>query len=277
MKKEIIDKFREDGKDSLLIISDFDETISKGFDYNGERAPTSFSVFRKFGYMGENYVKEANKEFEHYYPIEQDPNIGHDEKFEHMKQWWTNHMGGIFLKHGLNYSMIEEIAKKKLIQLRDDFDIFLSTLQENNIPLIIISSGFGDMIFEFLKESGLHNGNVHIISNFYNFDENGDVISLKRDIIHTMNKDLHEVSKYDFYPKIKDHKNIILLGDKVEDKKMSNGFSYNQIINIGFLNKKKDDPNYEVFEKNLNDSFDLVIDGHEGFEDVNDLLNKILN
>ena len=70
---------------------------------------------------------------------------------------------------------------------------------------------------------------------------------------------------------IKDRKNVILLGDNIEDIAMIEGFDYNNLLKIGFLN-------YEV-EKNLDkfkQDFDVLVlnDGEMDF--VNDLIMNFL-
>jgi len=76
-------------------------------------------------------------------------------------------------------------------QLRDGAHEFFMLLEQNDIPLIIMSSsGLGiDSIAMFLEAEHEQHDNVHIISNHYTWDENGKATAVQEPIIHGMNKD----------------------------------------------------------------------------------------
>ncbi|PJA48965.1 MAG: hypothetical protein CO170_00930 [candidate division SR1 bacterium CG_4_9_14_3_um_filter_40_9] len=79
--------------------------------------------------------------------------------------------------------------------------------------------------------------------------------------------------KKDFpiHEKIKDRKNILLLGDSLGDVHMADGYEYENIIKIGFLND--DTPEHrEQYQKR----FDLIILNDGPMDEVNAILKKIL-
>ena len=73
------------------------------------------------------------------------------------------------------------------------------------------------------------------------------------------------------YDQIKNRRNVILLGDNIEDIGMVGGFDYDNVIKIGFLN--------DNVEKNLEDykqNFDIVLTNDTDMGYVNNLLGQIL-
>jgi len=76
---------------------------------------------------------------------------------------------------------------------------------------------------------------------------------------------------YSFFKEIKNRKNVVLLGDNVEDIEMVKGFDYDNIIKIGFLNKD--------VEKNIGNykkAFDIVILNDSNMNYVNSLMKEIV-
>ena len=74
------------------------------------------------------------------------------------------------------------------------------------------------------------------------------------------------------YEDLAKRKNVLLLVDVLEDVDMIEGFEYDNLIKIGFLNEKVDD-DLKYFKK----AFDVVITNDGDFSYVNGLLQKILN
>lgn len=226
--------------------------------------------------MSESYVKESKKLAEYYYPIEHNPIVSFEEKSNLMQEWWQKHMGELLIKSGLNLNLIKSIVAENKLELRENIVEFFDILKENEIPILIFSAGMGDIIVEYMKKIHEFNSNIHVIANFYSYDEFGKALSLKGEIIHSLNKDMHDVSKQDFFKQIKGRKNVILLGDSINDLKMSNGFDCENIFKIGFLNKNFSDENYVLMRKQFEENFDLILDGNSSFDDINALLNRII-
>ena len=74
-----------------------------------------------------------------------------------------------------------------------------------------------------------------------------------------------------FFAKIKDKRNVILLGDNPEDTGMVDGFEYDNLLKIGFFNDEKME-NLASFKK----AFDVVILNDSSMEFVNNLLQEII-
>ncbi|MBU1613431.1 hypothetical protein KKC87_03315, partial [Patescibacteria group bacterium] len=96
-------------------------------------------------------------------------------------------------------------------------------------------------------------------------------IGIKEPVIHSLNKYEIVVKEYPIFETIKNRKNVLLMGDGIDDVGMIEGFEYDNLLKIGFLN--------DGVEKNLDKftaNFDVVITRDSGMEYVDKLLQRIL-
>lgn len=138
-------------------------------------------------------------------------------------------------------------------------------MYEQNIPVIIISAGIGNVIEEFLNTENDYYDNIKIISNFISF-ENGIFKEVIGDTIHALNKNivcLDDESKQI----LKERKNILLFGDGLADLKMISEEEKENAIMVGFLDEKINE-NLEHYNK----GFDIVLTNQGSFEEVNNIL-----
>jgi 5'-nucleotidase len=188
-----------------------------------------------------------------------------------MNEWWNEHFD-LLIESGLNIKHIKQIIDEGKIEFREGIVEFLELLHKNNIPLIIVSSsGLGwDSISMFFEKKDLLYPNVHIVSNRYSWDEDGNAIGVKRPIIHVMNKDETVLEDFPFFSQIKDRKNVLLLGDSLGDPGMVEGFNYENLIKIGFLNENIKE-NLDAYKK----EFDVLLLNDTGMGFVTGLLKNI--
>jgi len=261
---------KEQGIKKIHILADFDRTLTKAI-VNGERVPSTISCLRNGDYISEDYAKKAHELANKYYPIEIDTQVPFEEKKQKMLEWWEAHFD-LLIKSGLNKNHLKRIIKEGKIQFREGVLEFIDFLYEKNIPLIIISSSaLGETIQMFLEKENRFYKNIHIITNFYKWDENENAIEIKKPIIHVANKEEIVIQKYPFFDIIKNRKNVILLGDNIEDVGMVKGFEYDNLIKIGFLNENIEEA-LEKYKKN----FDAIITNEGNFEFVNKLIREIV-
>jgi cytosolic 5'-nucleotidase 3 len=265
------DSFKEAGPNKIHVLSDFDGTLTKAF-VNSRKIPSIISILRDESYLTEDYPDKAKQLFEKYHPIEADNNIGIVEKKKLMEEWWRSHFK-LLIKSGFNRGDIEKAVKSKNLQLRDESSKLIEILDENNVPMVIISSsGIGEeSVSLYMKNKGIMRDNIKIVSNRFEWDENGYAVGVKESIIHSFNKDETLLKEFDFYNEIKGRKNVILLGNTLGDLGMIKGFDYKNLITIGYLNE---DINKQLdsFKK----SYDVVIINDGSMKFVNDLLKDIL-
>jgi 5'-nucleotidase len=262
-------RMQEAGAEKFHVLSDFDRTITKGF-VEGQRSPTAISQFRNGGYLTADYAPRAFAYYDIYHPIEIDSNISHEEKTAKMAEWWNLHFD-LLVECGLTKSVIQEVAAKKTLQFRDGALEFLDFLHEQKIPLVIMSAAPGDLIVEYLRQEGRLTDNIDIISNLFLFDETGKVTGVKKPIIHTLNKYEVVVKEFPIFEMVKDRKNVLLLGDGLDDVGMIDGFEYDNLIKVGFLNENVEE-NMEAFKK----LYDVIILGDPAIDFVDDLVRQIV-
>jgi cytosolic 5'-nucleotidase 3 len=267
-----IKNIKEDGLESLHIVTDFDKTLNKEFTSSG-KFKSLISLIRDGGFLENDYPNKANALYDKYHPIEIDLSMPYDIKKEKMKEWWTTHIKLISLSK-MHKDFIEKIILKSNMEFREKVSVFLNILSKKNIPTLIFSSGLGDFISYSLEKENLLFSNIHVISNFFDWDENGFAKPYYKGdkVIHILNKDETEIKDTPYFLKIKDRKNVILLGDSLEDIKMISGLKYKNIISIGFLNS--DVENKLETYKNI---FDVIILNDGSFMQVLEILNEIIS
>jgi 5'-nucleotidase len=273
--KKILNTLKQYKPSEFCIISDFDDTLTKGILKNGNRASNSFSVFpNNPQLLGLDYLKLTNTYFKHYYALEQNPNLSKHEKITFMKEWWEKEFD-LYKRFKLSTSILQTIITNHLIELRDGVDYFLKLTHNLNIPTLIFSAGIYDLIHGFFKETSSDFSNVHVIGNMFEFDLNGYFLKTKGEIIHSQNKTFEKLSQLPIFSKIKDKKVCILIGDSLGDLQMVENSHFDYILKIGFLNTLPNNANYQERLKAHQKQYDIVIDGREDFSKINTLLKEV--
>jgi len=270
--KETEKRFQEGGLDKVHILADFDRTLTRAF-VDDKEVPSVASVLRDGNYLTPDYAHKAQEFYDKYHPLEKDPNIPREEKKRLMAEWWIMHFG-LLIKSGLNRKDIEKVVKSGKIKFRDGFSELANFLKDNNIPLVIMSSAAlgQESISQRLKQEGKLYSNIYIISNSFEWDENGKVVAVKQPIVHGGNKDETLVQNFPkIFRVIKDRRNIILLGDNLDDVGMVEGFDYDNLIKIGFLNENIEE-NLEYYKRN----YDVIILNDSSMDCVNSLLGEMI-
>lgn len=271
--KTKIQKMQESGSNNLHIVSDFDRTLTKPV-VAGKKVASSYSRIRDANYLSPGFTKESSRLFDIYHPIEINPRVSLEEKKEKMQEWWEGNWN-LMLEHGMHFGVVKQVARDSSIQLRDKADLFFKTLASKNIPLLIFSSGLGDIIKEFLKVQNLFLENVHLVANEFIFDSTGTVTGFSKPMITVFSKNELQLNNKEYKGDIKERKNVILLGDSLGDLDMASGLDYNEIITIGFFDKFKAELKNELLEK-YQTAFDVVLTDNSDFSYINNLLEKII-
>jgi len=259
------------GAGGLHVLSDFDRTLTKLF-VGGKEIPSLISILRDGNYLTPDYAEKAHALFNKYHPIEINPNIPPEEKKKTMSEWWLAH-SELLAKSKLNIKDVEQVVNSGKIELREGALEFFDLLYNAGIPLVIMSSsGLGtDAISMFLKKQGKLYDNIYIISNTLGWDKVGNFTGVEEPVIHSLNKDETIVRQFPVFKKIKNRKNVLLLGDNIEDIGMISGFDYKNLIKIGFLNKDVSQ-NLENYSKN----FDIVVSNDSEMTYINILLKELM-
>lgn len=263
-------KIKEAGHEKFHVVSDFDRTVTYGLTSHGDRTPTVISQLRADPkYLGQEYADEAHRLFDHFRPKEIDSKLSLEEKKREMHEWWRLHFQ-LIARSGFTRGLAARVVKEKPLKFRKGFREFLEFLRSKNIPIVFISASLGDMIVEYLKCEGLDFPNVYVISNRYDFDSSGRATRIMEPIIHTFNKTEASLQDSEAYGVIKSRPNILLMGDSDGDAGMIEGFPYENLIKVAFLNE-----NVEESLPKFKERFDVVLTGDQDFDYVNGLMGEM--
>ena len=79
--KETIEKMKADGPDRLHVLADFDRTLTMAH-VDGKSIPSMISILRDGNYLTPDYAAQAHALYNHYAPIESDPNVSKKDKYK---------------------------------------------------------------------------------------------------------------------------------------------------------------------------------------------------
>ncbi|CAL8104747.1 unnamed protein product [Calicophoron daubneyi] len=263
------------GIDSLQVICDFDQTLSK-YQHEGSRVPVSHgALFSCPGLPVEERDKLA-KFVKYYTPIEKNLEMSVAEKCPYMVEYWSL-AHELLIKNRLHRSEMESVVKASGIYLRDDAPEFMRLLRAHSVPLLIFSAGVGNVIEQILDQFDLCSENVKVIANFMDFDQDGYLVGFQDPLIHSLNKTLENVQNSDFCQDLVSHRPcVLLIGDSVNDvhmieEKFFGGCGSCTIVRIGFLNELVS----ERLEK-YKSAFDVVVLEDETFDVPLMILNRMI-
>ena len=255
-------KLKKITKENYYIVTDFDRTITS-FE-----SVDSWDASGKL--LGEEFLKESDRLYKKYAPIELDYTISIEEKWEAMQKWYEECMDNYY-KYNLTEEKLSKSIESSKLEFRKGAKEFLEEANKKNIPIIILSAGIGNVIKKFLKDNKCYYDNMYIISNFIEFDPNGNMTKFDNSkIIHTLNKTLENNLPKEWQEKIEAKENALLFGDLIEDLNMLPEEKRKQAVTFGFLRESQKEK-FKIYTKN----FDVtLIDKDASFEKIQEILNK---
>lgn len=265
---ETIANMTADGAEKLHILADFDKTITETTHIDGKPVGSIIGQLRASNFLSPEYNIESLALFDQYRPFEHDQNITRVERITKMEEWWTKH-SDLLIRSGLNKNDMDRVINAGHTKLREGVVETFKLLEKYNVPVVIMSGGPAYMIEKQLEFSGILTDNIHIVANYYEYDENGYMTNYKKPIVHSQNK--HEIilKDFPFFKELEERTNVILLGDQIDDLGMIEGFEYKNLLTVGFANKPTD-------EEKFANKFDILIRENGNFNFINNILNQIL-
>lgn len=126
---------------------------------------------------------------------------------------------------------------------RDGVVDFFIDLNTAKIPTLILSAGLRNVILQILENNGLLNDNVKIRANHLDCKLLNGVENISDhevELVHPYNKDVISMSlSNSYFSDLSQRRNVILLGDSLEDLLMSKGIFHSGIVlTIGYLNSQ---------------------------------------
>ena len=170
-----------------------------------------------------------------YRPIELDPKIPKEEKKPLLAEWMR--LSAQLLK-GIKFDTkeFEELCELYGHSLRDRTKELFKKLSVKKVPVLVFSAGLGDMVESLLKHQDVFYDNIHVVSNFIQF--NGNVMEGfkgSRELLHVYNKNASAIDE-EYFEVLMDRTNILLMGDSLGDTDMAEGAkNVENLLKIGFL------------------------------------------
>lgn len=255
INKEKLNEFKHLDNDDYFVITDFDHTLTT------PKSETSIGLIPN--YVGGEFLEKRTKIFEFYRPLELDYTINPEDKKKIMKEWATKSFE--LLGEYITQTNIKEAVKNANIYLRSGVKEFLKEMYNKNNPVIVMSSGLGNVVKEFLKKENCLFKNITIISNFFEFRNEKASINLNN-IMATSNKEYIKIPE-DVRKNIETKDKALLFGDLIEDIKMANKEMIPNILTFGFL-----DENIEENLEKYKEHFDVTLTDNSDFNIVKDIL-----
>lgn len=238
---------------NIFIITDFDRTLTT------KQSEPSMGIVPE--YLGGKCLEERLKLFNYYRPIELNYILEENIKQKHMRNWARQSFD--LVSKYITQKIINKSLENANLHLRCGTKEFLKSVEAN--PIIVMSSGVGNIVEGFLKKENCLSENTTIVSNFYEFTDNKTFIDLDK-IMATSNKEYERIPD-DLKCKIENKKAGLLFGDLVEDLNMINKTMIEKTLTFGFL-----DDNIEENLNKFNKNFDIVLTGEEDFIAVKNVL-----
>ncbi|DAZ99382.1 TPA: hypothetical protein N0F65_005284, partial [Lagenidium giganteum] len=257
-------KFTTDGIDKLLVITDFDYTLTPFTNPDGQRGSSSHGVLTHCSVMDPSVPALGRELFLHYYPIEQSATLTNEEKLPFL----------------MTREMIRQAVEENGVHFRSGFHEIFRVLADANVPTLLFSAGLYDVIHEILDQEyakTTHSkppSNVHVVGNMMQFDENGKCVGFDGKLIHSLNKNASVLLDTPFWHhcQMERRHNILLLGDSLGDANMAKGLDYteDEIIRIGVLNSYVPERLQDYL-----DTFDVVLTNDASLHAVELLLHQV--
>ena len=242
---------------NIYVVADFDRTLTAG------TSSTSWFILSKIKSIPKTYVQERQELYDYYRPIEVDDKIDYAYKMEKMIEWYHKHIS-LFVKYKLTQETFDKaVTDAEVVKFRPGAKEFMKFLNDNNIPLIIISAGVGNVIEAFLNYNNCYYDNIYVVSNMITF-ENGVASGVASNIVHNFNKN-EVVLPEPFKERLKNRTGVLLLGDQVSDLNMVDKSIHEFVVTAGF--HVEDYPAEEMIA-----NYDIYCEKGEGYDDLKKVL-----
>lgn len=256
-------QFLADGPERLLVVSDWDRTLTRSTAEDG-RDQSTCSVVANSGHLGPAFSRRYRELFDRYRKIERDPELSESVKSRHLRRWWSLQFD-LLLEYKLSTRTIRRIVRENRPRLRDGARRFFYILRKRRIPLIILSAGIREIIEARLAEEGASTDHLDTIANTLVFDPAGIAVSYKTPLIHSLNKHVRPATTA---PGLAGRRNLLLLGDTLEDARMAERINHTCLLSFAF---PADTDHLQEYRS----AYDVVLAPETSLEPVNAVLTDI--
>lgn len=255
ISKEKLNKFNN--LNNYFVITDFDRTLT-----TAESEPTMGVIPQ---YLGGECLEKRTKIYEHYRPLELDYTIEENRKQQIMKEWAKESF--TLLSKYITKESIKNALLDADLYLRPGAKEFLQEMNNNDVPVIIMSSGIGNIVKSFLEKENCMFNNIKIVSNFFEFNNGITTINMNN-IMATSNKEYSRIPEK-IRNQIEEREKALVFGDLIEDIKMIDKEKLQNTLTFGFLDENAEQ-NLERYKEN----FDIILTGNDNFNTVRKILKN---
>jgi 2-hydroxy-3-keto-5-methylthiopentenyl-1-phosphate phosphatase len=257
----------KNNKKNIALVTDFDFTISKKYNYQKNLSLGSSYRFYDESLIGGNQQKVLeiqNELCNKYMKYETDASIDIKIREKKVEEFYDKSLDVY-----INPNFTRDSIGKMLEKLKEKFELrkytkeLFELLMKLEIPIIIVSGGIQEVIIDLLKnimpdfELYCKQKKILIISNTLYFEEGKGCVGHSKDVIYAFNKSSFVKNSIEkIFPEIK---NIFIIGDHLNDYDSVRDLNMTQdnIIGLGFVNIKPeligDETKKDEIQKNIDD------------------------
>ncbi|XP_056634989.1 cytosolic 5'-nucleotidase 3-like [Diorhabda sublineata] len=267
---EKLEKLIKDGISKVQVISDFDGTITKQH-VNNKTQSHGYLILYQLPFFPPELPRRAFEIKQEYTRYLSEPNLEYSERLTRMSELWSKSIE-VFNGFVITKNQLDDHCLNLGLQLRDNTKEFFNLLEEEEIPILLVSAGIGDIIESTMRNEGVSNSKIEIAANYLNFDHEGRLNGLKTPPIHKLNK-TDCIKDKQFYNTLKEKGNVIVIGDQLGDAVMVEKLdNVNTVLKIGFFYGEPDSalPKWQ-------DTFDIILKDDQSMNIPNAVLNLLKN
>ena len=252
---------------NLVLVTDFDFTITKRYNYQKNNSLFSSYRFYDEGLIGgdqQKIIEIQNELCNKYMKYETDSSYDKEIREKKVHEFYYKsldvYINPNFTRNSIG-KMLEKLGEK--FELRKYTKELIELLIKLDIPIVIVSGGVKEVIIDLLKkciknfENYLNQKKIVIIANDLYFEDGKGCVGHSTDIVYAFNKSnfVKESIKNNF----PEAKNIIVMGDHINDYDSVHDLEINKknIIGVGYVNIKPeyigDESKKEIIKKNIDD------------------------
>lgn len=168
------------------------------------------------------------------YVLEESPSHSLEENIKTLDDFAAR-QNKLLLGLPMSQEKIAGLAKIYGPPLRTDTGKLFEILDSANVPVLVYSSGIGQVVNGILENQNATRKNVKVAANYFKFKD-GKISGVSETPIHIFNKNV-QIEEYanKFFGDWKSRSNIILMGDNLSDTDMATDSGNDNILTIGFL------------------------------------------
>lgn len=262
------------GPSELHLLVDFDRTITRHWADAAQTIPmlTSYAVLQQRWPVAERAQVDAISR--HYYAIETNPHLSHEEKAPAMIEWHRL-SNALAVRVGTTRADVTAGVASAGLALRPGVRELVAWCERHDVPLIVMSAGVADVVAEALRlllgDQPTLPRVVHVVSNSMVWDTEGRLTGFSEPILHVFNKRAGAIPAGSAAAQaIHGRPHAILVGDSMGDATMADGDApladgepglSPPLLKLGLLNHDVDAllPRFAAL-------FDAVVTGDGGLE-----------